>query len=225
MQKTTKQIKNDFDQLAEYETDDWNHNRHYHRYLLDLLPVHCQEGLEIGCGTGSFSRQLADRVTQVTALDLSPQMIRFAKQRSIGYSNITYQVADVLAWDIKPEQYDCIVSIATMHHLPFETSLQRMKIGLRPNGKLMILDLYQSEGFGDLLINLAAIPVHYLLKLKHTGTFQDPKEIRRAWQAHGRLDTYLSLSQIRAISTKILPAANLHQHLLWRYSLIWEKPG
>jgi hypothetical protein len=41
---------------------------------------------------------------------------------------------------------------------------------------------------------------------------------------HARHDIYLPVSQVRRICADVLPGAVVRKHLLWRYSLIWEKP-
>ena len=90
------QIQAYFDKLALLSSEGCNHNSHYHRFLLKKVPSNCRNALEIGCGTGAFARLLAHRVEHVLALDLSPQMIRLAHERSASYANIDFQVADVL---------------------------------------------------------------------------------------------------------------------------------
>jgi 2-polyprenyl-3-methyl-5-hydroxy-6-metoxy-1,4-benzoquinol methylase len=217
-------IRSDFDKLALLDAEGWSHNSHYHTYLLKQIPENCKDALEIGCGTGSFSRLLAQKADRVLALDLSPEMIQLAKQRSAEYPNIDYRIADVMDWDFPKESFDCIASIATLHHLPFASVVKRMKSGLKINGILMILDLYQPESIRDLLINLGAVPVHLILKLKNTGRLRDPKEIREAWAEHGKHDTYLRVSQVRRLCEDLLPEAIINQHLLWRYSIVWQKP-
>jgi len=142
----TNAIQSDFDRLALFDSDGWGHNSHYHPYLLKQIPPNCGQALEIGCGTGSLSRLLSRKADQVLALDLSLKMIEIAKLRAIEYPNIEYQVVDVMDWDFPKERFDCIVSIATLHHLPFENILEKMKSGLKPNGILMVLDLYDLKG-------------------------------------------------------------------------------
>src|SRR5260370_42043107 len=107
-----------FDRLALLSGEEGAHTSHYHSFLLQHVPPRCSNALELGCGTGTFARLLAERAEHVLALDLSPQMIRLAQERSGHLSNIDFQVADVLMWEFPPEQFDCIVSIATLHHLP-----------------------------------------------------------------------------------------------------------
>jgi SAM-dependent methyltransferase len=224
MDKNIARIQADFDRIALLDVDDWNHNNHYHTYLLKQIPEGRRNALEIGCGTGSFSRLLAQKADQVFALDLSPEMIKIAKHRSAAYSNIHYQIVDVLAWDFPIERFDCIVSIATLHHLPFELTLQRMELGLKPNGCLIVLDLYQTEGIRDLLINLWATPLHLILKLKNNGRLGEAKEAQDAWAKHGKHDSYLPVSKVRRVCDDLLPGAIIKKHLLWRYSIVWQKP-
>ena len=221
----TNIIQSDFDRLALLDEDGWDHNNHYHDFLLNQIPLTCTKALEIGCGTGSFSRQLSAYADHVLALDLSPEMIKLARLRSEQYPNIEYQIADVFAFDFSGEQFDCIVSIATLHHLPLEEILQKLKSTLKPNGILFVLDLYEAEGIRDRVMNMLAMPVHTILKLKHTGRIGEAKEVRAAWSAHGANDTYLPVSEVRRICGNLLPGAIVTKHLLWRYSLVWKNPG
>lgn len=215
-------IQADFDRLALLSTGSWDHNSHYHSFLLNHVPSPCENALEIGCGTGTFARLLAKRARHVLALDLSPQMIRVARERSAQYANIDFQTADVLSWDFPREQFDCIVSIATLHHLPLEDLLIKMKSALSVNGTLIILDIFQGRPI-DMLTSLLAIPVNLVLKYLKTGRVRDPREVREAWAEHGRRDMYLTLSQVRHICRTTLPGAKVRKHLLWRYSIIWQK--
>ncbi|MEW5868264.1 MAG: class I SAM-dependent methyltransferase [Chloroflexota bacterium] len=219
----TKTIQSDFDKLALLDADGWDHNRHYHAFLLKQLPPICHEALEIGCGTGVFSRCLSRRAGHILALDLSPEMIRIAEERSLQYTNIDYQVADVLKWDFPEGYFDCIVSIATLHHLPLEYVLQKMKTALKTNGVLILLDLFKAEGISDLARGMVAVPVSAILRLKNTGRLQETEQVRAAWAEHGVHDTYLPISEARRICNGILPEASVKKHLLWRYSLVWHK--
>lgn len=218
-------IQADFDRIALLSRDGWDHNSHYHRFLLKQVPTPCINVLEIGCGTGAFSRLLAQQSEQVLALDLSPNMIQMAKERSKSYQNIEFQVADVLDWEFPGNQFDCIVSIATLHHLPFEEILLKMKNALRVNGTLIILDLFQEQGVSDFLIALLALPIDAVLRLIKNGRLKAPPEVQEAWAKHGQNDSYLTFSQVRQTCAALLPGAKVRKHLLWRYSIVWRKTG
>jgi SAM-dependent methyltransferase len=216
-------IQADFDRLAPVSDDGWSHNSHYHTYLLRQMPLHCDESLDIGCGTGAFARLLARRSTRVLALDLSPEMIRVAQKRSVGYPNIAYQVADMLEWDFPMERFDCVASIATLHHLPMEPMLAAIKTALKPGGVLLILDLYKSQGWGERLDAGLAISASLALRWLHNGRIREPEAARQAWAVHGEHDVYLRISQVREICATALPGAIVKRHLFWRYSLVWQK--
>jgi ubiquinone/menaquinone biosynthesis C-methylase UbiE len=219
-------IRADFDRLAVLEdtTGGWSHNDHYHPYLLRHIPNPCTESLEIGCGTGAFARLLARQSRHVLGLDLSPEMIRVARARSIGFSNLDYQVADVLEWPFPLEKFDCITSIATLHHLPLQILLDKMKAALQPAGALLVLDLFKAEDLSDLLFNAVAFPANLIMRLIKTRHVQQSQAQRIAWMEHGNHDHYLKVSAVRRICRDILPGSIIRKHLFWRYSLVWYKP-
>jgi ubiquinone/menaquinone biosynthesis C-methylase UbiE len=217
------QIQADFDRIALLSTDAWNHNSYYHGFLLKHVPSPCAEALDIGCGTGAFARLLAQRSNRVLALDLSPQMIQVAREHLRPYTNIDFRVADAMTWQFPAERFDCIASIATLHHLPFGATLANMKRALKVGGALLILDLFQGEGPLDWLASAIALPVDLALRLVKDGRLRESAEVRAAWDEHGRHDAYLTLSEIRKTCADILPGASVTRHLLWRYSLIWKK--
>src|SRR5258708_14113390 len=198
-------IQADFDQIARSDSPGWDHNNHYHPFLLRHIDWECEEALDIGCGKGDFARQLALRVNQVLAIDLSPEMIRAAGEQSRQYPNIHYQVADVMQWDWPLNRFDYVVSIATLHHLPLELMLSNMKMALKPGGKLLVLDLYQQEGHP--LSDLLAMPLSKLLKLITNTRLRDSAQTRAAWAEHAGHDSYLPLSQIRTICAEVLPGS------------------
>jgi SAM-dependent methyltransferase len=136
-------IQKDFDRIALVSPDGSLQNNHYHNFLLRQLPLNCQDALEIGCGKGAFSRRLAETSQRVLALDLSPEMIRIARKLSVDLANIDFQIADVMSYDLVSEGFDCIATIATLHHLPLRQALLKMKAALRPGGVLLILDLFE----------------------------------------------------------------------------------
>jgi ubiquinone/menaquinone biosynthesis C-methylase UbiE len=221
--QTPESIQSDFDRIALLADEKWNHNAHYHGYLMSQIPQQCQNILEIGCGTGKFSRLLAARAEKVFAIDLSPQMIRIAQEHSKFYPNIDYVIGDIMTQQFTDNHFDCIATLMTLHHLQIETILRKVKKALKPGGIFVCLDLYQSSNFSDLFFDSVAYPANLFLTLIKTGKPKPPREVREAYAAHGKTDTYLTLSQIERICADILPGALVSRHLFWRYSVVWEK--
>lgn len=216
-------IQKDFDRIALVSPDGAAHNDHYHNFLLRHLPSNCHHVLEIGCGTGGFARLLAGRSQHVLALDLSPEMIRIAREQSKQFPNIEFQLADVRDWTLPVEGFDCIASIATLHHLPFPEILLKMKAALKPGGVLLVLDLFEPKGILDSLLNVLALPVSAGLRLKHHGRLLPSREVRDAWIAHEGHDLYPTMTEVHALCARMLPGAKIRKHLLWRYSIVWKK--
>jgi ubiquinone/menaquinone biosynthesis C-methylase UbiE len=219
-------IQQDFDRIALVSTvspDGAAHNDHYHNFLLRHLPSDCHDALEIGCGTGGFARGLAERSQHVLAIDLSGEMIRIAREHSAHFPNIDYQLADVRDLPLADESFDCIASIATLHHLPFPEMLLKMKTALKPGGILLVLDLFEPSGLSDSLLNLIAVPLSATLRLIHYGRLLPPREKRAAWAAHEHHDLYRTMREVRELCEQILPGAKITKHLLWRYSIVWQK--
>jgi len=172
---------------------------------------------------GQFSRRLAQRSQRVLALDLSPEMIRIARERSTGYWNIDFELADVMTRDFGEERFDCIASIATLHHLPATKILNLSKRLLRPGGLLLVVDLVQPEGLIDNLANLVALPLSVSNYFLHTGRLRPRREVRAAWDEHAKHDSYLTIAEVTKLCAEILPGAAVKKHLRWRYSIVWQK--
>lgn len=216
-------IQKDFDRIALVSPDGASHNEHYHNFLLQHVPSQCLDVLELGCGTGGFARRLAERSQHVLALDISPEMIRIARESSRQFRNIVFQLADACERQLPADSFDCIASIATLHHLPFPEMLLKMKTALKPGGTLLVLDLFEPAGPLDALANLLALPVSAGLRLIHQGRLLPRREERDAWTAHAQHDLYPTMSEVRTLCAELLPGAQIRKHLLWRYSIVWRK--
>jgi ubiquinone/menaquinone biosynthesis C-methylase UbiE len=217
-------IRTDFDKIALLSQSRWDHNNHYHFYLLDQLPSKGKIILEIGCGIGEFSRLLAKRFDKVIAIDLSPNMIEVAKQHSQDFDNIDFQVADILQWQFPLDKFDAIASIATFHHLPLTQLLPKLKAILNPGGKLVILDLIEYEYPKDMWMDIISIPLNWLFQVLKNKRIKPTHEQIQAWKEHSSTDHYLTLLQSQQIFSSFLEKARIRKHLFWRYSVIWQKP-
>jgi 2-polyprenyl-3-methyl-5-hydroxy-6-metoxy-1,4-benzoquinol methylase len=223
-------VERDFDRLALFDEAGWTGNNHYHNFLLRYVPLNCEQVLEIGCGTGAFSRRLAQQARRVTAIDLSSQMIRVARSRSPSVSNIDFEIDDIVTRELPESKFDCIASIATLHHVPTRAALLKIRNALKPGGRLIVLDLYDPErnmlsakGIADSLLNVTAMGVSCSLRLFHNGRLRPPREVRAAWEAHGKTDRYLTMDEVRSLYQSLFPGVMIRKHLLWRYSAIWTR--
>jgi 2-polyprenyl-3-methyl-5-hydroxy-6-metoxy-1,4-benzoquinol methylase len=221
-------VRSDFDRIALLpERGGVDHNARYHDYLLRHVPRNGQLALDIGCGRGAFARRLARRCERLIAIDLSPNMIRVAREQSREQSrdcpNIEFDVADVMSYDLGAERFDCIASIAALHHLPQPELLPRLARALRPGGVLVVLDLCRSAGVRERALDVAAMATSALSRVARGRWRLDP-DMSRAWREHGATDRYLTLPEMRAMCRAHLPGAIVTRHLMWRYSIVWTRP-
>lgn len=96
--------------------------------------------LDVGCGTGRFSNELAHKVKQIEAIDFSKKMIEVAKANTLGkgISNVTYTQATITDTRLEPKKYDVIVCFYLLHLLDNpEEAMRRAKELLKPGGVLI----------------------------------------------------------------------------------------
>lgn len=93
--------------------------------------------LEVGCGTGSTALLLAGDVRQITASDLSGNMIRIGseKARDQGVSNVTFVSAELFDSAIESRPYDAILALNLLHLLEdMPAAIRRINGLLKPGG-------------------------------------------------------------------------------------------
>ena len=218
-----EEIQKDFDRIAVLSETESEPVGTYDLFLQQFIPKGCDRALEIGCGTGTFTRLLAAQADHVTATDLSSEMIRIARQRSTDYKNIEYSLGDVLDMDLASRQFDCIVMIATLHHLRTEPVLAKLKHALRPEGVFILHDLLTPNGIIDRATDLVRVPVSMAITCVGTGRLWPRREVRRAWAEHGKNERYLTKKEVLAMRDRHFQGAYLKYHLLWRYTIVWRK--
>lgn len=215
------QVIQNFDNIASYSSEGWDHNNHYHNYLLRHLPDRRDSVLDIGSGLGQFSRILAEHFRYVEGIDFSPKMVEEATARSSSINNIRYRCVDFLETEFPEKSFDCITSIATLHHLPFRRTIEKIRTLLRPGGRLLILDLYKNRQLPDYVYSAIGAVANLLVMAFRRENRND--ELKKAWAEHILLDDYMTIGEIKREIQNLLPNAAVKRHIFFRYSLIWEK--
>lgn len=103
--------------------------------------------LDLGCGSGWLSLELARRGLHVEGVDLAEEGIRIAQtyadtnSSTEGFGSATYRVADLNSIEIEPAKYDVVIAHAALHHvLELERLFQQVASGLKPGGQFLSLD-------------------------------------------------------------------------------------
>lgn len=110
--------------------------------------------------------------------------------------------------------FDCIVAVASLHHLPMKPALARFRSLLKNGGSLMIVGLYRSHTIQDYMWAVVALPISWLVRTVY-GSAEVGAPVR---------DPMETLVEIRDACAEALPGATFRRHLFFRYSVIWRKP-
>ncbi len=94
--------------------------------------------LDVACGTGVlFPDYLARQVASVTAVDISPEMVKIAAEKYPG-ENITAICADVEHWQ-PGKLFDCVMVYNAFPHFPDpEHLIATLSSFLKPGGTLTV---------------------------------------------------------------------------------------
>jgi SAM-dependent methyltransferase len=142
----------------ELETSEFEHKR-YARLLEILKRLKYERVLEIGCGSGTFTRLLAPRAQRLLALDVSARAIGRAQAAQDTPKHVEFRVANIMDFDVNAEgPWDLIVLSETVYFLGWLYSLfdvcwlaSELFKATRDSGELLLANL-QGEAHGPLFL-------------------------------------------------------------------------
>jgi len=215
-------VRADFDEIAGLEDASGSGTGRYDDFLLSLVPAHARTVLDVGCGVGRLCRAIARPGRQVIGIDLSPGMIRRAGADSIP-AGVSLVCGDFMTADFHHE-FDCVISSAAMHHMPVD-AFDRLRALVRPAGRLIVQDLRRDEGVLDQLRAYTALAHKAAGRFVRTGRLRTPPHVLAVWDRHGAGERYLSWTEAQQLAVSFAPPAGIRYHWMWRYTIVWDKPG
>ena len=105
--------------------------------------------LEIGCGIGTAMINFARSGAQVTAVDLSDESLKLAKQRAEVYDlsdriSFYHGNAEELGQWLPAETYDLVYSFGVIHHTPHpENVIDQIRSYVKPGSTIKIMVYYR----------------------------------------------------------------------------------
>jgi SAM-dependent methyltransferase len=102
---------------------------------------HVASALELACGTGIWTRELALLADHVTALDAAPEMLAL-NAHNVPAPQVQRAQVDLFAWE-PTEQYDLVFFGFWLSHVPrdrFAAFLATAARAVRPGGRIFLVD-------------------------------------------------------------------------------------
>lgn len=101
------------------------------------IKVHIPVILDLGCGTGISSRQLAKRRSSIIGCDVDVDMLAHASKEK--YKNIKYVMGDAEKLPFLKQSFDAITMFTSFHWFTTKKALSEIKRVLKPNGIVFII--------------------------------------------------------------------------------------
>ncbi len=103
-----------------------------------MLSSHLKPGmtvLELGCGAGYFTQELARSGADIVAIDVSPELLEIARA-NCSAPNVRYQIQNAQALSYSEAVFDSVVGSSVLHHLEIEEALREIYRVLKPMGTI-----------------------------------------------------------------------------------------
>jgi len=103
-----------------------------------MLSSHLKPGmtvLELGCGAGYFTPELARSGADIVASDVSPELLEIARA-NCSAPNVRYQIQNAHALSYAEAVFDSVVGSSVLHHLEIEEALREIYRVLKPMGTI-----------------------------------------------------------------------------------------
>ncbi|MGV9821807.1 class I SAM-dependent methyltransferase [Nocardia xishanensis] len=185
-----------------------NHNTRYHPWLLAKTPSSARTALDVGCGDGLLARKLAAHCREVVGIDADAAALAQAS----ATDRVRFEQADFREFS---GTFDYVTTVATLHHVPLEEGLAALRRLVAPGGTLAVVGLWKMTPRRDAAY-LPLLPLIWAIDRyppRPTGpdvAMRDPEE---------------TLDNIRACAAKTLPGARIRRRLMFRYTLLWQRPA
>jgi len=139
--------------------------------------------LDIGCGAGWLSLELARNGMDVEGFEISSKRIAVAKKYlrnnpfKKGFGSINYQIEDINKIKLEKEKYQSVVIWDTLHHIPeIDRLMKEIYDSLKPNGYIVTYDHIGLRKGNLIFIRILQIPLIILYKIKKIFEVKKIKE-------------------------------------------------
>ena len=109
---------------------------------VDMLTEHITPSmrvLEVGCGIGYLTRELAKTQAEITAIDISSDLIRLASSE-VNASNVVFEIENAYRTNFSENEFDTIIGSSVLHHLEVDKALNEFYRILKKGGTIFFTE-------------------------------------------------------------------------------------
>jgi SAM-dependent methyltransferase len=205
----------------------WNHNEHFHGWILRNLPARRRAAIDIGCGKGVLAGKLATHFAHVAGIDRDEGMAAAASMHLRDFPQVSIQRCDFADFTSMAGDggADLITMVAVLHHLDLDDTLARIPRLVAPGGRLLVVGLARPDSLADLAFDVVSGAANPFM-----GMIKHPRPVRHAQRAPGELpvmpmmDPAATLAEITKSARAHLRGSSVRRRVFFRYTLHWQKP-
>lgn len=112
------------------------------RRRVEMLTSHItsmMKVLEIGCGIGYFTAEIAKSKADVVAIDISRDLLEVARAK-VRASNVVFKEENAYALGFQNNAFDTIIGSSVLHHLDVSKALAEFSRVLKPGGTIFFTE-------------------------------------------------------------------------------------
>lgn len=213
--KTVESFGQEWDAFDQFDA---NELKSIGNEYFDIIgPAHLDKSslvLDVGCGTGRWSRYISEKVRFVEAIDPSNAVVNAVKLTG-EISNIRISQAGVDSIPFADETFDFVLSLGVLHHIPdtaaaMRNCVEKAKIG----GHFLVYLYYSLDNRGWMFKSL-----FHCSNLLRRGISKLPFGLKKFCCNVIALTVYLPLARTGTLFSKILPKRSFYKKLpLFYYS-------
>ncbi|MCX6134714.1 MAG: methyltransferase domain-containing protein [Ignavibacteriales bacterium] len=173
-----------------------------YRHLVETAVAFGPRILELGCGEGNLTLELASRGMQVTGIDLSPERIARARAKAVKVrlqNAPTFVIGDLNTMELHRGEFDCVVAHDSLHHiLTLDRLCGEVNDSLRPGGRFLVIDYIGMGVFRRLVAGFlyAVLPTY--------------QPYRTKWGLRKRFGAFLASEKTKRASLEDSASGTLH---------------
>ena len=89
--------------------------------------------LELGCGTGYFTQEIAKTGAKIVAIDISPELLKIAES-NVPCQNVHFKEENAYNMTFNDNQFDYVIGSSVLHHLDIKKSISEIYRVLKDGG-------------------------------------------------------------------------------------------